>query len=509
MKRTILLAFAGMLLTVNSCRKQDAAVSNSSNAAAPDPTQLDEFIRTKLTEEGQFLWSWATDEQVWTALSNSDFVLSVGYKPADVKDVENQLHQIDIQSNVWKTAHDSVMQIVLQSERALNPSLTEAQLTAFPENGVLPVFDVYVHNPATIAALRRSGMVRYAEPIGYEPYMTTNAAERTGGGSGCDGNYAEPGLVEGLDFTTITPTCKKSWNHSYHNITPAWNNSTGAGVKIAIIDTGCNDAQENLGDAFNQGQSSGRTIQKYVTLPQAPGGPPETPNDQCGHGTSMEGACAGPRGTDGAAVGIAYNCNLQTYRAAADVYLDESREVVGVANAFTQAGGNSTVKIISMSMGRLTSASQITDALVYAYNQNKMIFCAAGTSFWWTAWFAGVIFPASRAEAIAVTGMKTNLTSACSDCHYGSKVDFALVMERNSDGHNPISLADSGDDPSMVGGSSVSTASTAGIAALVWAKYPGWTRTQVFNRLKTSANYYPNRNGSFGWGRINAQTATQ
>ena len=82
-------------------------------------------------------------------------------------------------------------------------------------------------------------------------------------------------------------------------------------------------------------------------------------------------------------------------------------------------------------------------------------------------------------------------------------------MEKNSNGNHPITLADYSDDPSTVGGSSVSTSSTAGIAALVWAKYPSWTRTQVFNRLKTSANYYPNRNSNFGWGRINAQLATQ
>ncbi len=284
---------------------------------------------------------------------------------------------------------------------------------------------------------------------------------------------------------------------------------------MVIIDTGCSSEQENLGEDFNQGWSSGRTVGAYVTLPQAtniwgqPTGLPETPNDLCGHGTSMQGACAGPRGIDGASVGVAYNANLISIRAAADVYLDESREIVGVSNAFIQAGNNAQVRIISMSMGRLGSASQISDAVKYAYNKGKLIFCAAGTSFWWTAWFGGVIFPATMAEAVAVTGIKDNLTSACADCHTGSKVDFVLVMEKNSNGNHVITLADYSDDPSTVGGSSVATASTAGIAALVWAKYPAWTRTQVLNRLKTSANYYPNRNNNFGWGRINALLATQ
>jgi subtilisin family serine protease len=82
-------------------------------------------------------------------------------------------------------------------------------------------------------------------------------------------------------------------------------------------------------------------------------------------------------------------------------------------------------------------------------------------------------------------------------------------MEKNSNERTVLSLADSGNDPSTVGGSSVATASTAGIAALVWAKYPGWSRQQVFDRLKTSGSYYPNRNGNFGWGQVDADEATQ
>jgi subtilisin family serine protease len=373
---------------------------------------------------------------------------------------------------------------------------------------------VYVANPATVALLRQSPLVRYAEPMGYEPFRK-QAVERSG--SGCDSNTPEPGLVAGVDYTTIAPNTKQSWNHSYHNISQAWANSTGGGCKIMIIDTGVSYDQNNLDQngELNQGQSSGRTMDRWVTLPQDtdfwgnPIGSPETPNDGCGHGTSMLGACAAPRGTDGAATGIAYNSNLVSVRAAADVYLDESREVKGVADAYTLAGNTTSIKIVSMSMGRLTSSSQITDAIKFAHGRGKLMFCAAGTSFWWTAWFAGVIYPASRAEVVAVTGVKDNLTSKCSNCHQGSKVDFVLVMEKASNERNPLSLDMDSDAPSTVGGSSVATASTAGIAALVWAKYPSWTRQQVFDRLKTSSNYFPSRNGNFGWGRINAQTATQ
>lgn len=506
------IAFA-LLLVLSfglwTCRKSEQLLSPA-ESEIPDPAELNALIREKLLSEGAFQWEWATDAHVWTALANSDYVLSVGYQPEGAQNVLDRIHEIDIQSPDWAEARNQVLNLILESERRLDPSIDAQDLIAYPE-AVLPVLDVYVRNPQTVALLRRSPLVRYAEPMGYEPDMAEGATDRSG--SGCDSNTPEPGLSTPADYTTISPSTKQSWNHTYHNITPAWSNSTGDNVRIMIIDTGASFEQDNLGEQFNQGLSTGRNIQKLVTLPRKtflglPIGPVETPDDGCGHGTSMIGACAAPRGTDGAATGIAYNCDITSVRAAADVYLDESREVKGVSDAFTLAGNTAEVRIVSMSMGRLTSSSQMRDAIKYAYNNGKMIFCAAGTSFSWTGGWVGVIYPASLTECIAVTGIKDNLTTRCSTCHQGEKVDFVLVMEKTANGRTPLSLADSGNDPSTVGGSSVATASTAGIAALVWAKYPSWSRQQVYDRLKVNSNYYPNRNGNFGWGRVNAAGAT-
>ena len=512
MKKVLPLLLLGALATFNACQKNTTAPALAREIpAASDPLSLDRFIQAKIEDKGEFLWSWASEEQIWTALNNADFVLSIGYQPEGFQNLDAQIHEIDLQADIWKAARQRVVDMVLASEQKTTPGLRAEDLTAYEVHGI-PALNLRVTNPETIGLLRSSALVRYAEPIGYEPFMK-EARERSS--SGCGSNTAQSGLVANVDYFNILPGCKQSWNHSYHNITAAWNNSTGSGTEVVIVDTGSGDEQNNLNEDFAQGYSTGRYISRLVTLPQAtniwgnPTGSPETPHDQCGHGTSMAGACAAPRGTDGASTGIAYGANLSVYRAAVDVFLDESREVTGVSNAFTQAGANSAVRIISMSMGRITSSSQIRDAIKYAYNNGKLIFCAAGTSFSWTAWFTGVIFPASMTEVVAVTGIKDNLTNRCNACHQGSKVDFVMVMEKASNERHPLSLDMDSDDPSTVGGSSVATASVAGIAALVWSKYPSWTRTQVFTRLKTSSNYYPNRNSNFGWGRINASVATQ
>lgn len=190
MKKNTLLALLILFFAVNSCQKQDLPTAST---PVPDPAELDRLIHSKMTLYGEFLWEWASDEQIWTALSNSDHVLSVGYQPAGEKDVADRLHLLNIQSAEWKAARNAVMQIVLENERKAQPTLTEDQLLVFKENKRLPVFCVLIHNPATVTALRQSPLLRYAEPIGYEPYMNSITVDRSG--SGCDSNDPEPGLI--------------------------------------------------------------------------------------------------------------------------------------------------------------------------------------------------------------------------------------------------------------------------------------------------------------------------
>ena len=492
-----------------SCKKN---IDTNLDAQEPElisESKMDMEIRNQVNQTGQFDWNLQSPVFVWSALSKSDFILSVGYKPADESNVESQLSQIDITSPKWLEAKNEVLNIILEEERKLNKDVVLEKIIPWQES-VLPVINIEVKSLKTIERLRNSNLVRYAEPMGYEP---RSDAQKILSSSGCS-NEPASGLVQNVDYTLISPQTKQSWNYAYHKIPNAWAKSTGAGVKVFIIDTGSENDQENLGSAFNQGNSSGRTIQKLVTLPRPtflwiPTGPVETPDDGCGHGTSMAGACAAPRGTDGASVGVAYNSNLVTCRASSDVFIDESREAKGVSDAFTKAGGMSDVKIISMSMGRITSSSQIKDAIKYAYGKGKLIFCAAGTSFGWTAGWYGVIFPATMDEVNAVTGVRdNNFGTTCTSCHDGSETDFTIVMEKASDGSHPLTLAMSGDIPSTVGGSSVATATASGIAALVWSKFPGYSRDQILNKLVQTSSNYPTKSSKLGWGNLNADAAT-
>ncbi|MCA8830076.1 S8 family peptidase [Hymenobacter pini] len=509
---------AGLALALVGCQpntSEQLPTPQPEPTTALTPQQLDEQIYSTLRQTGQFDWNAAPAHTVWSALQQSDFVLSVGYRPATVR-ATAPLPEDARLSPEWQQTRAAVLALILREEQAAHPELTAEKLQVYEANA-LPVLTVTVRELSTIKALRASGLVRYAEPIGYEPHrQTANRPASTLSSSGCGSNVATAGLAAGSDYTVLSNGSKSSWNQAdvYHGIRAAWSQSTGQGTKVLIIDTGASDGQENLGSAFNQGLSTGRTIERLVTLPRntifgIPYGSYETPNDGCGHGTGMAGACAAPRGTDGASVGVAYNANLITVRAAEDVFLDASREVQGVTDAYLLAANRSDVRIISMSMGRLTSSSQMTDAIRYAYGKGKLIFCAAGTSFDWSAGFVGVIYPASLAEAVAVTGMKDNLTAPtrCDECHVGTDVEFTVVMQRSSNNLRPLTLAMTGDAPSTIGGSSVATASMAGMAAVVWSKYPTETRAQIMSRLVAASSNRAARDANFGWGRVNLASA--
>jgi subtilisin family serine protease len=181
-----------------------------------------------------------------------------------------------------------------------------------------------------------------------------------------------------------------------------------------------------------------------------------------------------------------------------------------VRDALVQLGNRNDVKIISMSVGYPWGIGNVRDGVRYAHSRGKLIFAAGGTSTTFTNWYP-VIFPASMPEAVAVTGITDNCNyTQCDICHDGSQIEFTIVMERdNNNGRTTPVLGFNNGDRAYVGGSSVATATTAGIAALVWERHPSWNRDQVLNKMRQSSEFYPNKSSTKGYGNIDALQAVQ
>ena len=455
-----------------------------------------------------FDWATLTDHELYSAGVSGDSLFTYGYWFAEDKERAPELiGVVDTDTEAWRRSFDAVLaEVIALEEQSRGESLRRQDLLVLGEPAFVPQATLLLSSPASVALLREHPNTRYLEPMGFEPEAGQLGGRSSSGCSGGGPNYSIPTA----DYTTVSPNVKTPWNFYLHNIPQAWAYSQGDNVRVQIIDTGSSDDQDNLGSQFASGWSGGRNIARLSThytgswwwrrL--------ESPHDQCGHGTRMSGLATAPRGSDGNAVGVAYKSDLTTIRAVADVVITSSNESNGVKDALIIAGNSPSTRIVSMSIGTPFSNGTVRDGIYYAYNRGKMIFAAAGTSFSWTSWY-GVIFPANMAQTVAVTGIREGSPfSTCNNCHDGSAVDFVVHMQRRSnDDRLTLALADFGNHPTYSGGSSCATATTAGIAALTWSRYPGWSRSQVLQRLAASANYYPGRSNKHGWGAIDALQA--
>ena len=502
----LLLAIA---LTLGSCSKEQLQ-PDTADVAESTPLTHSEVLSVILDrmEDGKvFDWQALNDHELYSAGLAGDSLFTYGYWLGDHSDAAAKIGVVDTDTRAWREHFDGILQEVLTLERASRgPELTRAEILVFGEPEFIPQATLLLSNPASISYLRERTDTRYLEPMGFDPEQSGLAQRSSSGCSGGGPNYSIPTA----DYNVVSPNVKAPWNYDLHNIRQAWSHSQGDNVRIEIIDTGSSDSQENLGSQFASGQSTGRSVSRLSThytgswwwrrL--------DSPHDQCGHGTRMSGLATAPKGSDGNAVGVAWKADLTTVRAVADVVITSSNESRGVRDALVIAGNSTSTKIVSMSIGTPFTNGTVRDGIYYAYNRGKMIFAAAGTSFSWTSWY-GVIFPANMSQTVAVTGVKEGAPMVrCNNCHDGSQVDFVIHMQRrNNNDRTTLSLPLSGNQPTYSAGSSCATATTAGIAALVWSKYPNWSRSQVYDRLKQSSSYYPSRNGNFGWGAIDALQA--
>lgn len=491
-----------LLVVIVSCTKEDnfSEPKQEQIVFPEDPLSVVEIntqISTVLEEKGDFNWNEVDAHFLWSAVMNGNNILTIGYGG------EGESFSVERTQDI-ESKKENVINVVLNNEGVKRDDLVMV------EHEIINVIDVHVENIETIIALRKRSDVRYLEPNGYNQFSVSDFQPRSSSGCNKNGTYINPS-----HYTTIAPNnAQVSWHFDEHNIQQAWNLSTGSGITIGLIDTGVSQSQSLLNTSgFNDGYSTGRYVQKYGTFIDSWwwwSSNYDGPHDKCGHGTAMASTMSAPRNDNGMPVGVAYNSNLVAYRATEDVLLNDYHERKGVSNALVQLGNRTDVKIISMSIGYVWSIGNIRDAVKYAYSRGKLIFAAGGTSTSFTNGF-GVIFPATMNETVAVTGVNDGSNyERCDTCHSGNKIDFTIVMEGdNNTSKAPPVLGFYNNQRRYTGGSSVATATTAGIAALVWSRHPSWNRTQVLNKLKQSAEFYPSRNSSFGYGNIDALQAVQ
>jgi subtilisin family serine protease len=190
------------------------------------------------------------------------------------------------------------------------------------------------------------------------------------------------------------------WHITAFNLEDDWKSTRGDGVKVAVIDTGCQmdhfDLVGNLLPGIN-----------FVE----PGSPPE---DNCGHGCHTTGIiCA--MDNDKGIVGVAPLAKVIPVKVL-DANGNGSMENVAAGIRWAVDNG---ADIISMSLGAPNPLQQVCKAIQYAESKGVPIFCAAGNS----GNTENVFYPARYAETIAIGSIDEGMDRAAYS-NTGENLDF-------------------------------------------------------------------------------------
>ena len=500
MKQTPIVLLAVLCILSTDCSNNEPQANTEfSSAELYTPKEINSIIYKKLQSTGDFNWKNADTKLLWSALVHGNHILSIGYGRSYDKTLKST------ENNKIKT---DLLNSIKVSEFSHNHELKITSKILYEDDENLTIVDVKITCLETLFKLLQSDNIRYMEPADYIlPIFNKELKNALEMGCRLTGS-----TIHAADVTSVEPNCIASWTYSQHNIPQAWQHSRGEGITVGIIDTGISPYQPAMNKGFSNEYTGPRTIEKYGTFVNSPwiwSTKTDGTDDNCGHGSKMSATISAPLNDIEMPVGVAHKCNLVMYRASNSASLLTYHQQKGVANALTQLAHREDVKIISMSLGHIITINRIADAVRLAESKGKLVIAAGGTTSKSTNWL-GVIFPARMKEVVSVTGIKDNGYEKCNICHCGNKIDFTIVMQRADDNkRNSVSLGYYEGDKSYDSGSSVATATTAGIAALVWAKYPNWTKDEVLNRLIQSSEFGNRRHPKFGYGNIDALKAVR
>ena len=247
----------------------------------------------------------------------------------------------------------------------------------------------------------------------------------------------------------------------------------GAGVTVAVIDTGVDIGHRDL---------RGATVPGWVVTREEPSDNVDTGP----HGTGMAALIAGRGHGDGAGLlGVAPRSKVMPIRPVNDDLL--------ISNGIRWAVERGA-KVINMSFD-LPSDQVLEDAIAEAYANDVVLVGSAGNGG------GGVVEPASFPHVVAVGSVGRN-NRVASFSNRGPEMDLVTYGVG-------IPVARPGNKYDVTNGTSVSSALVAGAVALIRARYPDMRAPEVVDRLMSTAvdRGAKGRDDRYGAGQLDLMAA--
>ncbi|WP_372488080.1 S8 family serine peptidase [Streptomyces guryensis] len=248
-----------------------------------------------------------------------------------------------------------------------------------------------------------------------------------------------------------------------YNAEKVWKISQGAGVTVAVVDSGVDSSQPDLTGQVLPG--------KDFT------GAGDPHKDTDGHGTAMASIIGGHgHGVNDSAgvMGLAPKAKILPVKVS---YKNTATWAAGIRYAVDQGAS-----VINLSFGDSGGypGSKGAEAIAYAQEHDVVLVSATGNDS------GTVTYPAALPGVVAVSGVDKDL-SFWSDSNTGKVtvaapgVELAQVDPNTKSGY------------SVANGTSGASAYVSAIAALLRSKYPDLTAGQIINRLVKSASFLNNK----------------
>ncbi|GAA4928601.1 S8 family peptidase [Actinoplanes utahensis] len=284
--------------------------------------------------------------------------------------------------------------------------------------------------------------------------------------------------------TGSDPYRSQQWDIAKMRTVEAWQKSTGAGIKVAVIDTGVDPRHPDL---------AANVLSGYDATTNRAG----ASRDGNGHGTHVAGTIAAVTGNDVGVTGIAPDVRILPVKVLADNGSGYSSDT---AEGIIWAADNGA-QVINMSLGGPTKVTAVSNAVKYARSKGVTVIAAAGNE---RTSGSPTSYPGADEGVIAVAATDSADRFA-SYSNRGSYVDVAAPGSGIISTY-PTAL---GRAYASLNGTSMASPHVAAVAALLKAYQPATTPDQIEAALERSAvdlgaSGFDN---DYGYGRIDAVAA--
>jgi serine protease len=343
--------------------------------------------------------------------------------------------------------------------------------------------------------------------------------------------YAEPDRIMTTQSTPSDPRYSDQWDlydtAGGIRAPGAWDLSTGAGINVAVIDTGFQphadlagqilpgyDFIANLATAGdgNARDADAQDPGDWLAASQCGASAPAQDQSSSWHGTHVAGTIAARANNGTGIAGVAYSAKIVPVRVLGKCggYTSDIADGIIWASGGTVAGVPANVnkaRVLNLSLGGGGSCAITTQTAINgARSRGAVVVVAAGNS----AMDASNFSPANCAGVITVAAT-TRAGGRASYSNFGSIVDIAapggdtgapILSTLNAGTRTPA-----GDSYAGYSGTSMATPHVAGVVALMLARTPALTPDQVDARLKASARAFPAACAGCGAGIVDATAA--